>query len=336
MTEQITDGTEVARTTDGTEVTRAPRPGAGVARTVAVRVLGALGVLLAAATVAFFLVRLSGDPVKLLLPADATAQQEATLRASLGLDRPLIVQYLDYLWGLPRLDLGTSLFYDRPVADVLFERLPATLELAGAAIVVALVIAIPAGILAAVHRGRPADVGVMSAVLVGQSTPAFWVGILLMLLFAVTWQVLPASGYGSFPHLVLPAITLAIYSVAVVARLLRSSLIDVLGSDHIRTAKAKGLSTSEIVFSHALRNASLPVITVVGLEVGSLLGGAILTEQVFSWPGIGSLTVEAITNRDFPLVQAAVLLFAATFVVVNLLVDISYTFLDPRVRAGHR
>jgi peptide/nickel transport system permease protein len=299
-------------------------------------VLGALGVLLAAATVAFFLVRLSGDPVKLLLPPDATAQQEATLRASLGLDRPLIVQYLDYLWGLPRLDLGTSLFYDRPVADVLFERLPATLELAGAAIVVALVIAIPAGILAAVHRGRPADVGVMSAVLVGQSTPAFWAGILLMLLFAVTWQVLPASGYGSFPHLVLPAVTLAIYSVAVVARLLRSSLIDVLGSDHIRTAKAKGLSTSEIVFSHALRNASLPVITVVGLEVGSLLGGAILTEQVFSWPGIGSLTVEAITNRDFPLVQAAVLLFAATFVVVNLLVDVSFTFLDPRVRAGHR
>jgi peptide/nickel transport system permease protein len=210
------------------------------------------------------------------------------------------------------------------------------LELAGAAIVVALVIAVPAGILAAVHRGRPADVGVMSAVLVGQSTPAFWAGILLMLLFAVTWQVLPASGYGSFPHLVLPAVTLAIYSVAVVARLLRSSLIDVLGSDHIRTAKAKGLSTSEIVFSHALRNASLPVITVVGLEVGSLLGGAILTEQVFSWPGIGSLTVEAITNRDFPLVQAAVLLFAATFVVVNLLVDVSYTFLDPRVRAGHR
>jgi peptide/nickel transport system permease protein len=332
MTEQITAGTEFP----STEVARPPRPGAGVARTVAVRVLGALGVLLAAATVAFFLVRLSGDPVKLLLPPDATAQQEATLRASLGLDRPLIVQYLDYLWGLPRLDLGTSLFYDRPVADVLFERLPATVELAGAAIVVALVIAVPAGTLAAVHRGRPADVGVMSAVLVGQSTPAFWAGILLMLLFAVTWQVLPASGYGSFPHLVLPAVTLAIYSVAVVARLLRSSLIDVLGSDHIRTAKAKGLSTSEIVFSHALRNASLPVITVVGLEVGSLLGGAILTEQVFSWPGIGSLTVEAITNRDFPLVQAAVLLFAATFVVVNLLVDVSYTFLDPRVRAAHR
>jgi peptide/nickel transport system permease protein len=332
MTEPITAGTEV---TDR-EVARAPRPGAGVARTVAVRVLGALGVLLAAATVAFFLVRLSGDPVKLLLPPDATAAQEATLRASLGLDRPLVVQYLDYLWGLPRLDLGTSLFYDRPVADVLFERLPATLELAGAALVVSLEFAVPAGILAAVRRGRPADVGVMSAVLVGQSTPAFWAGILLMLLFAVTWQVLPASGYGTFPHLVLPAVTLAIYSVAVVARLLRSSLVDVLASDHIRTAKAKGLSTTEIVFSHALRNASLPVVTVVGLEVGSLLGGAILTEQVFSWPGIGSLTVEAITNRDFPLVQAAVLLFAATFVVVNLLVDLSYTVLDPRVRGGHR
>jgi peptide/nickel transport system permease protein len=317
-------------------VPRRPAAGAGLARTLLGRVLGALGVLLAAATVAFLLVRLSGDPVKLLLPPDATAEQEATLRASLGLDRPLIVQYLEYLWGLPRLDLGTSLFYERPVAEVLLERLPATVELALAATAVALVIAVPAGILAALRRGRAVDTGVMSAVLIGQSTPAFWTGILLVLLFAVQWQLLPASGYGSAEHLVLPAVTLAVYSVAVIARLLRSSLIDVLGSDHIRTARAKGLGTPSIVFSHALRNASLPVVTVIGLEVGSLLGGAILTEQVFSWPGIGRLTVEAITNRDFPLVQAAILFFAATFVVVNLLVDASYAILDPRVRVTHR
>ncbi|TCO54112.1 ABC transporter permease [Actinocrispum wychmicini] len=306
--------------------------GTGVLRAVVSKVLTAVVVLFFVATAAFFLVRLSGDPVKLILPPDATAQQEATLRASLGLDRPLITQYLDYLGGLPRLHFGNSLVYDQPVTDVLLARVPATVELAVAAMVVALVIAIPAGTIAALRRGRAGDTGVMTGVLIGQSTPAFWVGILLILVFAVGLQWLPASGYGGFAHLILPAVTLAVYSVAVIARLLRSSLIDVLGSDYIRTARAKGLGTGRIVVSHALRNAALPVVTVIGLEVGSLLGGAILTERVFSWPGIGRLTVDAIENRDFPLVQGAVLLFAATFVVVNLLVDLSYTVLDPRVR----
>jgi peptide/nickel transport system permease protein len=313
-------------------VARPAAPGSGVLRVVVTKVLTAIVVLFFVATAAFLLVRLSGDPVKLILPPDATAAQEATLRASLGLDRPLLTQYLGYLGGLPRLHLGTSLVYDQPVSEVLFSRVPATLELAGAALLVALVIAVPAGTFAALRRGRAGDSGVMTGVLVGQSTPAFWVGILLILIFAVQLQVLPASGYGGFAHLVLPAITLAVYSVAVIARLLRSSLVDVLGSDYIRTARAKGLSTGSIVLGHGLRNAALPVVTVVGLEVGSLLGGAILTEQVFSWPGLGRLTVEAIQNRDFPLVQAAVLFFAATFVVVNLLVDLSYTILDPRVR----
>ncbi|GAB3147821.1 ABC transporter permease [Amycolatopsis stemonae] len=313
-------------------LSRPAAAGSGVLRTVATKVLTAVVVLFFVATAAFFLVRLSGDPVKLILPPDATAAQEATLRASLGLDRPLLTQYLDYLGGLPRLRLGTSLVYDQPVADVLFARVPATLELAGAALLLALVVAVPAGTFAAVRRGRAGDTGVMTGVLVGQSTPAFWVGILLILVFAVRLQLLPASGYGGFDHLVLPAITLAVYSVAVIARLLRTSLIDVLGADYIRTARAKGLGTAGVVLSHGLRNAALPVVTVVGLEVGSLLGGAILTEQVFSWPGLGRLTVEAIQNRDFPLVQAAVLFFAATFVLVNLLVDLSYTLLDPRVR----
>jgi len=313
---------------------RVPTAASGVLRTVVTKIVTAIIVLLCVATVAFFLVRLSGDPVKLLLPPDATADQEATLRASLGLDRPLITQYLDYLAGLLRLDFGTSLVYDQPVADVLLERLPATLQLAAAAMVLALVISVPAGIIAALRRGKAGDTGVMTGVLIGQSTPPFWVGILLILVFSVQLKVLPASGYGTFTHLVLPSITLAAYSVAVIARLLRSSLIDVLSSDYIRTAKAKGLGTGGIVLSHGLRNASLPVITVIGLEFGSLLGGAILTEQVFAWPGSGRLTIEAITNRDFPMVQAAVLFFAAIFVVVNLLVDISYTVLDPRVRLG--
>ncbi|WP_019544521.1 ABC transporter permease [Streptomyces sulphureus] len=307
---------------------------ARVLRQVALRLGTALLVLFCTATVAFFLVRLSGDPVKTLLPPDATAQQEESLRAGLGLDRSLLSQYLHYLGGLPRFDFGDSLFYNQPVRTVLADRLPATLELAAGALVLTLLIAVPAGIVAAMRRGRPTDRGVMATVLLGQSTPPFWVGILLILLFAVTFQVLPASGYGTLAHLVLPAVTLAVYSVAVVARLLRSSLIDVLSSDHIRSARARGLGPVKTVLRHGLRNASLPVVTVVGLEVGSLLGGAILTERVFSWPGVGQLTVEAIANRDFPLVQATVLLFAATFVVVNLLVDLSYSLLDPRVRSS--
>ncbi|MFD9287529.1 ABC transporter permease [Streptomyces sp. NPDC060030] len=303
-------------------------------RTVLKRLVTALFVLLCTATVSFFLVRLSGDPVKILLPPDATAQQEHVLRASLGLDRPLLTQYLDYLWGLLRLDFGDSLVYGQPVREILADRLPATLELAAAALAVTLVIAIPAGIFAAMRRGRGSDNTVMTGVLLGQSTPPFWVGILLILVFAVWLHALPASGYGNLANLVLPAITLAVYSVAVVARLLRSSLIDVLSSDHIRSARAKGFGPLKVVLTHGLRNASLPVVTVVGLEVGNLLGGAILTERVFSWPGVGQLTIEAISNRDFPLVQATVLFFAATFVVVNLLVDLSYSFLDPRVRTS--
>ncbi|WP_328460544.1 ABC transporter permease [Streptomyces sp. NBC_00448] len=304
----------------------------GLLRAVLIRVGTALLVLLCTATVSFFLVRLSGDPVKLLLPPDATAKQESVLRASLGLDKPLITQYLDYIWGLLHFDFGNSISYNEPVGHVLADRLPATLELAAAALVVTLVIAVPAGIVAAMRRGRASDRGIMTGVLLGQSTPPFWVGILLILVFAVGLHALPASGYGTFANLVLPAVTLSVYSIAVVARLLRSSLIDVLSSDHIRTARAKGFGPVKTVLTHGLRNASLPVVTVVGLEVGSLLGGAILTEQVFSWPGVGQLTIEAISNRDFPLVQATVLFFATTFVVVNLLVDLSYSLLDPRVR----
>jgi peptide/nickel transport system permease protein len=312
--------------------TRRTGDGAGLLRMIAGRLGGAVLVLLCTATVSFFLVRLSGDPVKLLLPPDASAHQEAVLRASLGLDRPLSRQYLDFLSGLPRLRFGDSVFYGQPVSHVLAQRLPATLELAAGALVVTLVVAVPAGIVAAMRRGRAVDRGVMTGVLIGQSTPPFWVGIVLILVFAVGLRVLPASGYGTFANLVLPSVTLAVYSIAVVARLLRSSLIDVLSGDHIRTARARGLGPVKVLLAHGLRNASLPVVTVLGLEVGSLLGGAILTEQVFSWPGVGQLTVEAVSNRDFPLVQATVLFFAATFVVVNLLVDLSYSLLDPRVR----
>jgi peptide/nickel transport system permease protein len=304
----------------------------GVLRTFLDKLVSAIVVLFLVATVTFFLVRISGNPLALLLPPDATAEQSAQLASQLGLDQPLWQQYVSYLGGLLHFDLGTSIFYNQPVGELIAERLPATALLAVTALIISLVVAIPAGIISAVKRGKAADSIIGVVILIGQSTPAFWVGIVLILVFAVRLQWLPAAGYGSAANLVLPAVTLALYSIAVVARLLRTSLIEVLGSDQIRTATAKGLSPSRVILSHGLRNASLPVVTVVGLELGSLLGGAILTEQVFSWPGIGRLTIEAITNRDFPLVEATVLFFAVVFVIVNLLVDLSYTLLDPRVR----
>jgi peptide/nickel transport system permease protein len=303
-------------------------------RAVLGKVVSSLIVLLVVATVAFLLVRISGDPLALLLPPDATKEQADQLAAELGLNQSLLAQYLDYLGGLVHGDLGRSIFFDQPVVSLIGERLPATALLAVSALVLSLLISLPAGILASVHRGRITDTIISGIVLIGQSTPAFWVGIVFILLFAVRLHALPAAGYGSVAHLVLPTVTLSIYSIAVVARVLRTSLAEELSADYIRTATAKGLNRSQVVLGHGLRNASLPVVTVVGLELGSLLGGAILTEQVFSWPGIGRLTVEAIANRDFPLVQGAVLFFALVFVVVNLLVDLSYTLLDPRVRLG--
>lgn len=305
---------------------------ATIVRSVLGKIASALVVLFLVATVAFLLVRISGDPLALLLPPDATAEQSAQLAAQLGLDRSMWAQYVDYLGGLVHLDLGRSIYYDEPVVQLIGERLPATALLAVAALAIALVVAVPAGIVSAVRRGSAADSGIGVAVLVGQSVPAFWSGIVLILLFAVTLRVLPAAGYGSVANLVLPAVTLSIYSLAVIARLLRTSLIEVLSSDFVRTARAKGAGPTRIVVAHGLRNAALPVVTVIGLELGSLLGGAILTEQVFSWPGIGRLAVEAITNRDFPLVQGTILFFAVVFVIVNLLVDLSYSVLDPRVR----
>jgi peptide/nickel transport system permease protein len=299
---------------------------------IARRIGQAIIVLFCVATVAFLVVRMAGDPVKAMLPENATLAQEQALRHVLGLDKPLIQQYASYLWGLLHLDFGQSLFFHQPALDIILGRLPATLQLSAAALVFALVVSIPAGIISAVRRGKATDSSVMGVVLVGQSTPAFFVGIVLILVFSVELKWLPASGIGGFSHLILPAITLGLYSMAMIARLLRSSLIDVLGEDHIRTARAKGLSPSKVILTNGLRNASLPVVTIVGLEIGSLLGGAILTETVFSWPGVGRLTVEAVTNRDYPLMQATVLFLAVVFVVVNLVVDILYAFLDPRVR----
>jgi len=295
------------------------------------RLLYALFVLLGVATVVFFVVRLTGDPVALMVPPDATVAQENALRHALGLDAPLAVQYVQYIGRLLRLDFGQSLHYSQPALGLIAERYPATLELAGTALVISLLVALPAGVIAATRRGTVVDGGVALLALTGQSMPAFWSGILLILLFAVTLHWLPASGSGGLAHLILPAVTLGLYMMAFVTRLLRSSLLEVLHEDYVRTARAKGLGRS-VVLGHAVRNALLPVVTVVGLEVGSLLGGSVLTETVFAWPGVGQLTVQAIYNRDYPLVQAAVLVLACTFVIVNLLVDLSYALIDPRIR----
>lgn len=299
---------------------------------IAKRVGQAVIVLFCVATVAFFVVRLAGDPVRAMLPDNATIGQEQALRHLLGLDKPLVQQYSSYMWGLIHLDFGQSIFFNQPVLDIIMGRLPATLQLTSAAMVFALIVSIPAGIISAVRRGRATDSTVMGVVVIGQSAPAFFVGIVLILVFSVQLKWLPASGIGGFSHLIMPAVTLGLYSMAMIAKLLRSSLIDVLSEDHIRTARAKGLSPLRVIMTNGLRNASLPVVTIVGLEVGSLLGGAILTETVFSWPGVGRLIIEAVTNRDYPLMQGTVLFLAVVFVVVNLIVDVLYAFLDPRVR----
>lgn len=296
------------------------------------RLLYSVFVLVGVATIVFLLVRLTGDPVRLMLPPDATPAQEQQLRHSLGLDAPLIVQYVQFMGSVARLDLGQSLRYEQPTLTLILQRYPATLLLATAALLFSLAVALPAGMLAATRRGTISDSGVIAVALIGQSSPAFFTGIFLVLLFAVTLRWLPTGGIGTPQHLVLPAVTLGLYLMSAVARLTRSSLLDVLNEDYMRTARAKGLSSSVILLRHALRNAMLPVITIIGLETGALLGGSIVTETVFAWPGVGQLVIEAIAARDYPLVQGIVLVLAATFVLINLTVDLSYSWLDPRIR----
>jgi ABC-type dipeptide/oligopeptide/nickel transport system permease component len=292
----------------------------------------AIFVLLGVATIVFFIARMTGDPAAIMLPPDASAKQVNEFRAALGLDKPLSTQYVIYISNLLRFDLGRSLRYNSPALDLILERMLATIQLASAALILSLVVAIPSGILAALRRGTWAEQGVMLFVLFGQSMPIFWMGILFIIIFAVNFRWLPTGGYGDWKNLVLPAIALGSRLSALVTRLLRSSLVEALNSDYIRTARAKGLLPITVVAKHALRNSLLPVVTVVGLEIGSLLGGSVICETVFAWPGVGQLLIKAITYRDFPLVQASIVLLAFAFVVINLVVDILYVFIDPRIR----
>ena len=297
------------------------------------RCLHAVFVVWGVVTVVFFLVRLTGDPTLFLVDQSATQEEIAHTRAMLGLDRPLLTQYVEALLAMPRGDFGVSIRERRSAMGMVLESWPATLELAAAALVLSTVLAIPLGVVSATHRGRFADHASRVASLLLQSMPSFWLGIMLILLFAVVLGgLLPAFGRGSLKHLVLPAIALAAAPLAQNVRLVRAGMLEVLGQDYVRTARAKGVPERGVIYRHALRNAALPVITVTGLSLGFMLSGTIIIETVFAWPGLGRLIVQAVPGRDFPVIQAGVFLFAIVFVAVNLLVDMLYSVVDPRVR----
>ena len=282
--------------------------------------------------VAFALVHLSGDPVRLMVSTDAPPEQVETVRHELGFDRPLTEQFARWITRASTGDLGVSLRSHRPVGRLIAERFPATLELTVAALVIAVGIAVPAGIVSAVKRGSAIDRLAMLGSVAGQAMPIFWLALLLIALFGVRLRWFPVYGHGTPAHLVLPAVSLATIVLGRLARLVRSSMLEVLAQDYVRTARAKGLADARVLGLHALRNAAIPIVTVLGLQFAQLLGGAVVTETIFAWPGIGRLVVEAIFNRDFPIVQGVVLVVSLVFVVVNLRVDVAYVVIDPRIR----
>jgi ABC-type dipeptide/oligopeptide/nickel transport system permease component len=299
---------------------------------VARKVFHTLFVALGVITLVFVALRMSGDPAAAMLPGDASVEETIALRRTLGLDRPLYMQYASFLGSAVTGDFGTSFRHQQPAFELVLERLPATLELAFAALVLALVVAVPLGILAAVYRGGAVDIAAMAFAVVGQATPYFWMGIMLILIVAVQLDWLPTSGRGGMERLILPAVTLGTHFAASLARLTRTSMLEVLGQNFVTTARAKGLSERSVILGHALKNAAVPVVTLIGLQFGTLLGGAVVTETIFAWPGVGRLAVQSIFVRDYPVVQAGVLVLALTFVALNLLVDLLYGWLDPRIR----
>ena len=307
------------------------------------RLVGTLPVLLFLSVAIFLMLHLTpGDPVKLMLGEDATPEATTALRRDLGLDQPLPVQYLRWLGNLLRGDLGNSIRTHQPVVEAIVSRLPVTLELAFLALVVALAIGIPAGIIAAIRRNSPADIACTTFALLGISLPNFFLGILLILLLSLKLRILPPSGYVPFVEnpllnlklMIMPAVSLGAALSGIIARLMRSSLLEALGAEYVRTARAKGLSGHAVILGHALKNSLIPVVTVVGLQTGALLGGAILTETVFALPGIGRLVVDNIFARDFPIVQGVILFLALTRILSNLIADILYAKLDPRISYG--
>jgi peptide/nickel transport system permease protein len=296
------------------------------------RLVSGFIVILLALTAVFFMLRLSGDPVLLLAPMDTSRANLEEIRERMGFNDPLAVQYGRFMSDALQGDFGNSSRERRPAMDVVIERLPATLQLGAAALAISLVVGIPLGIVSAVKHGTYWDKLARVISVAGQAIPGFWLGVLLIMLFAVNLGWLPTSGRGSTQHIIMPAITLSALSTARYARLTRSTMLDVLGQDYIRTAKAKGLTGWVILSRHALKNASLSLITMTGLEIGRLIEGAVIVEQVFAWPGMGRVTVQALLNRDFAVVTAAVMLFAVMYTLANLLADLAYGWANPQVR----
>jgi peptide/nickel transport system permease protein len=289
-------------------------------------------VVLGVVTLVFFLMRLSGDPVLLYVSDRATPEQVEQMRRQLGFDRPLIVQYAEYMRrAFLRLDFGESLRYREPAVTVVTRHFPATLELAAAGLFIALALALPLGILSAVYRDSVLDAVTRVLALIGQSVPIFWLGIVLILFFAVRLHVLPSSGRGGWEYLVMPGLVLGANSAGLMMRVLRSSMLTVLEDDYIRTAYAKGLERRTVLLRHALKNAAIPFVTLIGIRIGYLLSGAVITEYVFGYPGIGRVTLQAVFNRDFPVVQTFVAISAAMMVTINFAVDMVYAWLDPRI-----
>jgi peptide/nickel transport system permease protein len=289
-------------------------------------------VLFGVSILSFGTLYLTGDPTMLMASESWNQQQIDAFRHQMGFDRPWIVQYLDFLGKAAHGDFGVSLRQQQPTVALIGDRLPATLQLAGAAMAIAILVGVPVGVAAATRRGSLADNLLMLGGLLGQSLPVFWLGLLLIMVFAVGLGWFPVAGTGGPRYLVLPAVTLGLFSTAYIARMTRSSMLEVLGRDYVRTAQAKGLGGKRVIVGHALRNALIPLVTIIGLQFGALLGGAVITETIFAWPGVGRLTIQAIQAKDLPLVQACVLFLALIFVFANLVVDLLYAYLDPRIR----
>ncbi|MBC5811477.1 MAG: ABC transporter permease [Candidatus Eremiobacteraeota bacterium] len=296
------------------------------------RAVGAVWVVVGVAVTVFLILHLTGDPAAVMMPPDATTEQVAAFRHNQGFDRPLYVQFGSFAWNALRGDFGNSLRHGEPALGLALERFPASFELAISALLLAIVVAVPIGILAAVRRNSPVDLAARVFALIGQSAPVYWMGIMLILIFGVQLGWFPVSGIGGIRHLVLPTVTLALFTMAQLMRLTRASMLDVMQSDYLRTARAKGVAPLVVLWKHALRNAWLPVITVIGTELVTLFSQAVITETIYSWPGVARLAVQAIVDRDYPIVEVVVILAALAFVAINLLVDLLYASLDPRIR----
>jgi peptide/nickel transport system permease protein len=297
------------------------------------RLLQSLLIIWGVSVIVFAISRLGGNPVDLMLPLDAPQATRDRLVQQMGLDQPIYIQYLRFISNAARGDFGDSLRYRQPALNLVLDRVPATLQLTAVALTFAIVVGIPLGILAAIHHRGVGDFAVTSFVSLGQAVPSFWLGIMLMLFFGLRLGWFPISGREEALSVVLPALTLSIVPLVTITRLTRSSMLEVLPQDYVRTARAKGLHERSVV-RHALRNALIPVVTVIGLQLGALLSGAVITEQIFAWPGIGLLAINSINARDFPVIQAVVLFGSIAVVLLNLIIDLSYALIDPRIRYG--